>query len=352
MSCLVCPTLDALCDEWHRGAALLLIAEEALFPTGFDRLVATLKDQPTWSDVPVLVFLGGAATRPSLERLRTLPNVDVLERPVRIPAFVSTVTVALRARTRQYQVRDLMAELRAANRAKDDFLAMVSHELRTPLTVIRGVAQMLTQQHGDVDYVSSAMARIDRNAATLSRLVEDLLDVSRIQKRSIQLNVGPVDMVDVVNAAVDLNRVTADAKGVRISTDVGHYPAQILGDNLRLEQVVSNLLSNAVKFTPAGGRVTLRLSFVTTSVQIVVTDTGEGIAPELLPYVFEPFRQGQPSVRGGGLGLGLAIVKQLVELHGGSVAATSEGVGRGATFTLRLPLQPDRASALTAQTVS
>jgi signal transduction histidine kinase len=348
VAAFVCPTLDALCDEWPRGAGLLLVAEEALFPNGLDQLSACLAAQPAWSDIPVLVFLAGAATTPSIERLRTLPNVAVLERPIRIPAFVSTVNAALRGRSRQYQVRDLMAELRAANRAKDDFLAMVSHELRAPLNVIRGVSQLLLQQHADLEGVSAAAAKIDRNAATLSRLVEDLLDLSRLQKRRFQLNVGPVDIVNVLNAAVDMNRLAAEAKGVRIASDLDATPVQMLGDTLRLEQVVSNLVSNAIKFTPAGGVVTLRLSSVSTEVQIVVTDTGEGIAPEFLPHVFEPFRQGDSRARGQGLGVGLAIVRQFVELHGGSIVADSDGAGRGAKFTVRLPLHPDVTSVLTA----
>jgi signal transduction histidine kinase len=346
---LVCGTLGRLCRERRRGASLLIVAEEALYPSALDQLTASLTEQPPWSDVPVLVLLrAGTATAPSIEQLRTLANLTVLERPLQIPAFVSTVHAALRVRSRQYEVRDVMAKLRDANRAKDEFLAMVSHELRTPLNVIRGMSRTLMEERADGVLVAAAAAKIDRNAAVLSRLVEDLLDFSRLQTPGFRLNIGPVDLMRVISVAVEMNRVAADAKGVRIATNLVPVAAPVVGDTLRLEQAVSNLVSNAIKYTPAEGVVTLRLCVVATHVEIVVADTGEGIAPELLPHVFEPFRQGEPGVSGGGLGLGLAIVRQLAERHGGSVEANSPGRGAGTTFTLRLPAQGVATSALTA----
>jgi signal transduction histidine kinase len=346
LTAVACADLDALCDKWRGGAGLLLIAEEALFPAGIEILAARLAEQPAWSDIPVLVFLRGAATGTSIDRLRALRNVAVLERPVRIPALSSTIRAALRARMRQYEVRDLMAELREANRAKDDFLAMVSHELRTPLNVIRGTAQLLAHHQGS-ESMSRAVEKIGRNAEILSRLVEDLLDLSRLQKHGLQLSVEPVDLVAVLNAAVDMNRLAADTKGVHIFTEFEPVRGFLLGDVLRLQQVVSNLLSNAIKFTPSDGTVTLHLHSTYAQAQITVMDTGEGVSAELLPHVFEPFRQGVAAPRADGLGLGLAIARQFVELHGGSVSAQSRGAGLGATFSVFLPLQP-ASSALTA----
>ena len=344
---VVCADLDALAREWERGAGLLLVAEEALFPVGIEVLATRIADQPPWSDIPVLVFLSAAATGAAIERLRALRHVAVLERPIRIPALVSTIQAALRARTHQYEVRDLMADLREANRAKDDFLAMVSHELRTPLTVIRGIARMLTQHHPELPRIAAAAEKIDRNAELLSRLVDDLLDVSRLQKRRLQIDSRPVDLLPVVEAAIEMNRFAADAKHIRLVTDLRPVTTAVLGDAVRLQQVVSNLVSNAIKFTPAGGDVTISLQRTDAQVEITVSDTGEGISAEFLPHVFEPFRQGDSGSRFGGLGLGLAIVRQFVELHGGSISAHSDGPGHGARFIVLLPL-PTQSSALTA----
>src|SRR3954469_24765661 len=257
---VVCADVDVLCQQWQDGAGLLLVAEEALFPTGLDVLLAHVAEQPTWSDIPVLVFLSGAATGAAIDRLRALRNVSVLERPIRVPALVSTVNAGLRARRHQYEVRDLMSELREANRAKDDFLAMVSHELRTPLNVIRGVSQTLVQHLAESPRVSAAATTIDRNAAMLARLVEDLLDLSRLQKRRVQLNVEPVDLVQIVETAIDMNRFAAEAKGVTIASEFPPVSSRVLGDTMRLQQVVSNLVSNAIKFTPAAGTIRVRLN--------------------------------------------------------------------------------------------
>jgi two-component system, sensor histidine kinase len=343
LTAVVCPNLDGLIEEWREGAGLLLLAEEALFPRGFETIATQVAGQPPWSDIPILVFLKRAATAASIDRLRALQNVAVLERPIRIPALISTIRAALRARTRQYEIRDLMSELGEANRAKDDFLAMVSHELRTPLTVIRGIARILVLQQQqnrplEATRMLADVEKIDRNAAVLARLVDDLLDLSRLRKRRFQLEVRPVDLVQVVQIAFETNRLTAESKGVQLSTQVEPASAIVLGDNVRLEQIVSNLLANAIKFTPASGSVMLRLEATVSHADIIVSDTGEGISPELLPHVFEPFRQGEAGSRGG-LGLGLAIVRQFVELHWGTIIASSEGPGRGATFTVRLPLR-------------
>ncbi|WNG21513.1 ATP-binding protein [Cystobacter fuscus] len=230
-------------------------------------------------------------------------------------------------------------EAEEANRLKDEFLATVSHELRTPLTAMLGWVQVLRNGNLPPEKRERALETVERNARAQGQLIEDLLDVSRIMSGKLKLDVGPVEVSDVVEQALESVRPAADAKGLRLQTaldSTGH----VMGDAHRLQQVVWNLLSNAVKFTPKGGRVQVFVERRDSAVEITVADTGPGIAPEFLPHVFERFRQAEGPLtrRAGGLGLGLTIVKQLVEMHGGTVAAFSEGVGRGATFTVRLPL--------------
>jgi PAS domain S-box-containing protein len=227
-----------------------------------------------------------------------------------------------------------------ANRAKDEFLAIVSHELRTPLNAIMGWAKMLTMHALDEARLKKAHDTIERNAVAMAQLIEDLLDMSRVISGKLRIEVQSVDLARVVDAAIESIRPAALAKAVELAPILDTTAPAIVGDPTRLQQIVWNLLSNAVKFTPKGGRVEVVLRRVASSLEITVTDTGKGIAPDFLPSVFEPFRQEDagPSRYRGGLGLGLAITRQLVELHGGRIVAHSEGDGRGATFTVTLPI--------------
>jgi PAS domain S-box-containing protein len=251
-----------------------------------------------------------------------------------------------RARALAEDLRRARDKAEEATRLKDDFLATVGHELRTPLSAILGWARML--QGGSLDATKTARAidAIVRNAVAQNHIVDDLLDVSRIVAGQLRLDIDFLDVSQVVNAAIDSVRAAADAKGVALQVVANPEAGVIKGDSGRLQQVLWNLLSNAVKFTPRGGRVYLTLRRVHSSVEIEVADTGKGIAPEFLPRVFERFAQqeGSNTRKAGGLGLGLAIAKHLVELHGGTVEAHSDGEGRGATFIVRLPLAPVRAS--------
>lgn len=228
-----------------------------------------------------------------------------------------------------------------ANRMKDEFLATVSHELRTPLNAILGWTQMLKNGIVGYEQLPKAIDTIERNSRSQAQLVEDLLDVTRIVSGKLRLNIKPVELTSVVETAIDTVRPAAEARGVEIEKHFDDLPALVSGDAERLQQIVWNLLSNAIKFTPKGGRVTVRLERAESAAQITVRDTGKGIEPEFLPYVFDRFRQadGTTTRKHGGLGLGLAIVKHLVELHGGSISADSEGIGKGASFTVRLPLR-------------
>jgi signal transduction histidine kinase/ActR/RegA family two-component response regulator len=239
------------------------------------------------------------------------------------------------------------AEAESANRLKDEFLATVSHELRTPLNAILGWAHILRAGKPDEATVARGIEVIERNAHAQAQLVEDILDASRVITGSLRLAPVPVDLGPVVTAATDALRSAARTKGVELAVSLDPAAARIAGDAARLQQMVWNLVSNAVKFTHAGGRVDVRLSRVEDGVDIQVADTGEGIAPEVLPFVFDRFRQADSTItrRHGGLGLGLAIVRHLTELHEGTIEAESPGEGYGATFTIHLRALDEAAEA-------
>lgn len=231
-------------------------------------------------------------------------------------------------------------EAEIANKIKDEFLAVLSHELRTPLNSVLGWSKLLRTRNFDEKTTNHALETIERNAKLQTQLIEDLLDVSRILRGKLNLNICPVNLVMVVEAALETIQLAAQAKSIQIQTIFDPALGQVMGDPNRLVQVIWNLLSNAVKFTPAGGRVEIRLIEVGNQAQIQVSDTGKGIAREFLPYVFDYFRQADSTITRafGGLGLGLAIVRKVVEMHGGNVHAESPGEGSGTTFTVELPL--------------
>jgi signal transduction histidine kinase len=227
-----------------------------------------------------------------------------------------------------------------SNRLKDEFLATVSHELRTPLTAILGWARLLEDGSVDHEVSKQAIETICRNAKAQAQIVDDILDVSRIITGNLALDLHPLELAPVVKNAINVVRPTADAKGIKIDARLDATRAMVSGDANRLQQVIWNLLSNAVKFTYSGGRVSVRLSQKGSAVEITVSDTGQGISREFMPYVFDRFRQADSTTtrHHGGLGLGLAIARHLVEIHGGTIKAESEGEERGATFTIRLPV--------------
>jgi signal transduction histidine kinase/ActR/RegA family two-component response regulator len=234
------------------------------------------------------------------------------------------------------------AEAETANRMKDQFLATVSHELRTPLNAIIGWSHLL--KSGNLDHVTSerALETIDRNAKTQAQLIEDILDVSRMITGKLRLNKELVDIASVINAAIDSVQLAIDSKDIRLNVTLDPSARHTVGDSSRLQQVVWNLLANAIKFTPSHGSIGVKVNRAGSNLQICVSDSGQGISPAFLPYIFEHFRQadGTTTRLHGGLGLGLAIVRQLVELHGGSIHAESAGEGLGCTFTVELPLAP------------
>lgn len=236
--------------------------------------------------------------------------------------------------------QEARAQAERASRMKDEFLATLSHELRTPLNAVLGWTHILKQGKSQGDELIQGLATIERNARVQAQIIEDLLDMSRIISGKVRLDVQRIDLPAILNASLDTVRAAADAKGVRLQSTIDPFAGPISGDPNRLQQIFWNLLNNAIKFTSKGGRVQVLLERVNSHIEVSVADTGEGIAAEFLPYVFERFQQADASTtrRHGGLGLGLAIVKQLVELHGGSVRVKSAGIGQGATFVVHLPL--------------
>ena len=301
-------------------------------------------------DTPTLLITGHWQHDLIVQALRG-GAYDFIPKPIDRDYFVASLTRAIETRdlrrqldeqrsTLERTVEERTRELRKASEVKDQFLAMLSHELRSPLGAIRMWASLLRTGKLDPERRARALEAIERSAVTQAKLIEDLLDVSRIVSGKLVLDVGPVNLTDVAEAALDAVRGAAEAKGVRLEQVLELTGNQVEGDPARLQQVVWNLLSNAVKFSAAGGRIVLRVSRAGSEAVVSVRDEGEGIEAEFLPHVFERFRQADSTRTRthGGLGLGLAIVRDLVALHGGAVAAESNGRGQGATFTVRLPL--------------
>ena len=263
--------------------------------------------------------------------------------PLHVQAASSLRLVLLGGvRKRAAELRVLNKRLVDTDRAKDTFIATISHELRTPLNAITGWTHLLQSGALGADKWPQAFEVIARNARAQTQIVEDLLDVSRITSGKMTLDIETVDLVELVQGVIEASALSVEAKGLRIKRVLDSNASPVLGDPARLRQVVSNLITNAIKFTPKGGSITIALTRLRSDVQLTVSDTGQGIAADFLPKLFEPFWQSDPEMnrRSQGLGLGLAIVRKLVELHGGRVEASSEGEGRGATFRVQLPLAP------------
>lgn len=347
----------AACAMVDEGAGALLLTEEALDPASLHALTELLERQAPWSDLPVLACTrsGGVVSRESLGRLGPLStrgSVTLIERPMHARTLAAAAQAALRARRRQYQVRDLVEQLEAMRRAaeessrlKDEFLATVSHELRTPLQAMLGWASLLLAGRASGEQRTRALETIERNARAQAQLVEDLLDVSRVITGNLRLTLAPVRVDAALALAIDSARPAAHARGVSLSARVAPEVPAVMGDAARIQQVLWNLLSNAVKFSHPGGRVEVTVDGDGDAAVVTVDDDGEGFTDDFKPYLFERFRQrdGSSTRAHGGLGLGLAICRSLVELHGGSIEAESGGLGAGARFTVRFPTTGPRS---------
>jgi signal transduction histidine kinase/ActR/RegA family two-component response regulator len=354
MTCHICRDLADVCHELESGAAVLLLAEEAVVDEDDACLTLWLANQASWSDLPILVLARpGADSSAVAQSMDLLGNVTVLERPIRVAALVSAVLTALRARLRQYETRAHLLRieesekaLREADRRKDDFLAVLAHELRNPLAPLRNALQILrmTTPQESAIRVGEMM---ERQVEHMVRLVDDLMEVSRITRGKIELRREPVDVAQLVGIAVETSRPLIRAAGHELHVKLPQEPLTLDGDSVRLTQVVSNLLNNSAKYTNAGGQIWLTVTREGDAVSISVRDTGAGIPADMLPQVFELFTQVDRHANRsqGGLGIGLTLVRSLVRMHGGTVQAFSDGPGRGSKFVVRLPLARPRPAA-------
>jgi signal transduction histidine kinase/CheY-like chemotaxis protein len=337
--------LEELWNELHRTRSFSLFCAYPMQGFGGELLASGLSDVCTTHSRVIPAESYTALANPD-ERLRNI--IALQQKASSLEAEIAERKEAEeRLRISLAQEQLARAEAEHASRLKDEFLATVSHELRTPLTAIIGWSYML--RHGKLNEANAvrAIETIERNAKSQAQIVEDILDVSRVITGKLRLNIEAVDVASVINAAIDSVQLAAESKNIQLKVTLDPSARHVSGDASRLQQVVWNLLSNAIRFTPAGGRVEVRLERAGAHAQLKVSDTGCGLAPEFLPYIFDRFRQadGSNTRRHGGLGLGLSIVRHLVELHGGTVSADSPGACGGATFTVELPLAVSQRDA-------
>ena len=349
--CLICSTIADLVAAVRQGAAAMLMAEEMMVEGGHAALKAVLARQPAWSDLPVLVLTRpGADSADALDAVRTLGNVTLLERPIRVATLMSAVRSALRARERQYQIRGHLADreraeaaLRDADRRKNEFLATLGHELRNPLAPLLTGLQLL-KLAGLTDARSlRACTMMERQIAHLVRLVEDLLEVSRITRGVIEVRKEPLELDAVLRAAIETSRPIIESAEQTLAVNMSAEPMPIAGDAVRLTQVFANLLNNASKYTDHRGQIWLSASTTGGWAEISVRDNGIGILPSQLSTVFDMFMQVDRTQRRsqGGLGIGLTLVRSLVSMHGGTVEARSQGIDMGSEFVVKLPVLHD-----------
>ena len=360
MQAVPCADGDAVERLARKGIGALVLTEEAA-AADLGALAGLVERQAPWSDLPVLVFASSdpssLAGRELVEHLRPLGNVTILERPVHRITLISAAQAALRARSRQYQMRDLLAEHTRGLKMRDQFLAMLGHELRNPLGALQNTLHLIemggkneSDQRG-VRVEPSHLALIARQVGNLSRLVDDLLDVSRVTSGKIVLKREPVDVADLVSRCVEALGSAAHIHGLSLEHDAARGVV-VFGDPTRLEQVVTNLLTNAIKYTPPHGNVHVAVGTQGHHAVITVSDTGAGLTQEMLEGVFELFSQADRTLERaeGGLGVGLTLVRALVRQHGGEVTARSAGPGQGSAFDVRLPLAQQPATSHRAST--
>lgn len=345
---IVCSDVACVEDAIRHEAGCLLIAEEAIGASGHQRISEAIASQPTWSDLPVLLLTRyGADSSTVNAAIQAFGNVTLLERPVRPATLLSVIRGALKARERQYQVRAYLSErervevaLRDADRRKDEFLATLAHELRNPLAPIRNSLHILRLTGSNDPAAEQVCDMMERQVGHLLRLVDDLMEVSRITRGKVELRREPLELAAVIRSAVEASRPMMDESEHQLAISLPTEPLILNGDPVRLSQVFGNLLNNSSKYMRQGGQIWLNARRDGGQVVISVRDTGIGISAEVLPHVFEMFTQADRSKRQaqGGLGIGLTLVRTLVEMHGGSVEAYSAGVDQGSEFIVRLPV--------------
>ena len=355
LNCHVCPDPVSLAGSVDAGAGAILLTDEIVATGNAMLLSRTLDAQPPWSEVPIVLLAGSAADSSVVARaMELLGNVTILERPVRVTTLISALRTAVRARRRQYEVRDRLVDLthaettlraqserlRDSDRRKDEFLATLAHELRNPLAPIRNALQIIHLSGNNGPAVDQARRMMERQLSQMVRLIDDLLDVSRISRGKLDLRKERIELSAVIKSAVDTAQPLIDAAGHELTLSLLPEPIYLDADPVRLAQIFSNLLNNAAKYMDRGGRIWLTTAREGKEVVVSVRDAGIGIPEDAMPAIFDMFAQVDRSLEKsqGGLGIGLTLVKQLLEMHGGRIEARSEGQGKGAEFIARLPI--------------
>jgi len=345
LSAHVCHDFEELCREMAAGAGAILLTDVSLNKGNPERLAGALREQPAWSEIPIILLSPlGADSPTAVWAMEMLGNVTVLDQPVRVMTLVSTLRTAVKARQRQYELRDRLEALHQADRQKDEFLATLSHELRNPLAPIRNALHVLRLAGDDAQTRARVIDTMERQTGNVIRLVDDLLELSRINEGRIVLRKERVKLTSVLRSALESSAPIVEAAGHELV--VVEPPGELLlhADPVRLIQVIANLLNNAAKYTDRGGRIVISAQAEGPEAVIRVRDTGVGIPADMLSRIFDMFVQVDlpPERTRQGLGIGLTLVKRLVELHGGTVVAHSEGPGLGSEFIVRLPAFADQ----------
>jgi signal transduction histidine kinase/ActR/RegA family two-component response regulator len=340
LRCKACRDVRDLAARVSEGAGAIIATEEALHGDDLHVLDRAMSEQPAWSEIPVIILTGSTPPEAKPRPLTTISrrtNVTLVDRPVRIKTLVSAVQSALRARQRQYDIRDLMTQLEERVQERDRFLAVLGHELRNPLGAILLAAQM-RDEDGRLDGAHADL--IERQSQHLTRLVNDLLDLSRVAAGKIVLKKKLVDLRETAAESLRVLEPSAEKQRVEVEMLRCEKPLMVEGDPVRLHQIVTNVLSNAIKYTPEHGHIRVAMYEKDHEAVICVTDDGVGIAPERIGVIFELFAQAENAIgrAQGGMGIGLALVRNLVQLHNGRVDVRSDGVGKGSEFTVHLPL--------------
>jgi signal transduction histidine kinase/ActR/RegA family two-component response regulator len=341
----VCNSMDELCREMEAGAGAVLVTDTVLSQADPQPLVEAVHRQPAWSDLPIVLLSPRGADSPTaVWAMEVLGNVTVLEQPVRVLTLVSALRTALKARLRQYELRDRMEALRHSDKQKDEFLATLSHELRNPLAPIRNALHILRLAGGDEPTRARVIDTMERQTANVIRLVDDLLELSRINQGRIELRKERVKLQAILRGALETSAPLIEAAGHELVVHEPDEPILLHADPVRLIQVIANLLNNAAKYSEDGGKVVLTARRDGSTAVISVRDRGIGIPAEMLDRIFDMFVQVDTSLERTrqGLGIGLTLVKRLVELHGGEIQARSEGRGKGSEFIVRLPAFTDQ----------
>ena len=342
ISAVAYDSVSALCRSVADDVGCMVLTGELLNDDELPILREVIEDQPAWSDIPlILVAPDTAKLNMFVEQIfQRAGNVTLLEQPLNPATLISAVRVGLRARAHQIEVRDLLAERDAALHQRDEFLAMLAHELRNPLAPMRNAVYL--QQRLPIDDPMFAKTRdiVDRQVTHLARMVDDLLDVARLERGKIQLQRQRIDLNVVATAAVDACATLTQARRHTVSVDLAREPLPLDADPVRIEQLVVNLITNAAKFTPTAGEIRIATARQGASALLTVADSGIGLRPEMAQAIFNPFTQDDHTLdrSRGGLGIGLTIARRIAELHGGALEASSEGVNKGSTFIARFPL--------------